>query len=126
MWTQIYILAFLAVAASVQLFYEPKQDTMKINIQSVHFDADKKLLDFIENKLGKLSSHYDSIIESEVTLRLDKATNNENKIAEVRLNVRGNDLFAKKQCKTFEEATDLCAEALKTQLEKHKEKTRQL
>lgn len=99
---------------------------MKINIQSVHFDADKKLLDFIELKIGKLSSHYDNIIESEVTLRLDKATNNENKIAEVRLNVRGNDLFAKKQCKTFEEATDLCVEALKTQVEKHKEKMRQL
>jgi putative sigma-54 modulation protein len=98
---------------------------MKTNIQSVHFDADRKLLDFIETKLNKLASHYDSVIESEVTLRLDKADNNENKIVEIRMAVRGNDLFAKKQCKTFEEATDLCAEALKTQLEKHKDKIRQ-
>lgn len=99
---------------------------MKINIQSVHFDADHKLLEFIEGKLNKLSSLFDSIIEGEVTLRLDKASNNENKIAEIRLHVSGNDLFAKRQCKTFEEATDQCAEALKHQLVKHKEKVKQI
>jgi len=99
---------------------------MKVNIQSVHFDADHKLLDFIESKLNKLSVHYDRIIEGEVTLRLDKASNNENKIAEIRLHVPGNDLYAKRQCKTFEEATDLSVEALRNQLIKHKDKTRQV
>ncbi len=98
---------------------------MKVNIQSVHFDADRKLLDFIETKLSKLSGFYDRIIESEVTLRLDKAANNENKIAEIRLHVPGNDLYAKRQCKSFEEATDLSVEALKNQLVKHKDKIRQ-
>jgi putative sigma-54 modulation protein len=98
---------------------------MKVNIQSVHFDADRKLLDFIETKLSKLSGFYDRIIESEVVLRLDKATNNENKIAEIRLHVPGNDLYAKRQCKSFEEATDLSVEALKNQLVKHKDKIRQ-
>jgi putative sigma-54 modulation protein len=99
---------------------------MKINIQSVHFTADRKLLDFIEAKLSKLSTLFDSIIETDVTLRLDNASNNENKIAEIRLHVSGNDLFAKRQCKTFEEATDLCSEALKAQLVKHKEKIKQI
>lgn len=99
---------------------------MKVNIQSVHFDADRKLLDFIESKLTKLSGHYDRIIESDVTLRLDKASNNENKIAEIRLHVPGNDLYAKRQCKSFEEATDLSVEALRTQLVRHKEKIRQV
>lgn len=95
---------------------------MKINIQSVHFDADKKLIEFIESKIGKLNTQYEKIIETDVTLRIDKSTNQENKIAEIRLHVPGNDLYAKKQCKTFEEATDLTVDALKTQIIKHKER----
>jgi putative sigma-54 modulation protein len=99
---------------------------MKVNIQSVHFDADKNLLEFIEGRLSKLSGHFDRIIEGEVILRLDKATNNENKIAEIRLHVPGTDLYAKRQCKSFEEATDQTIVALKGQLLKHKEKVRSL
>jgi len=99
---------------------------MKVNIQSVHFDADRKLLDFIEHKLAKLAVQYDRIIESEVTLKLDNAADHENKIAEIRLHVPGNDLFAKRQCKSFEEALDTAIDALKNQLVKHKEKIRQV
>ena len=99
---------------------------MKINLQSVHFDADRKLIDFVDSKIGKLSSVYDTILETEVTLKLDKASNNENKIAEIRLHVSGNDLFAKRQCKSFEEAVDQCAEALRNQLAKHKDKIKSL
>jgi len=98
---------------------------MKITIQSVHFTADQKLIDFIESKLEKLALHYDRIIESEVTLKLDNASNNENKIAEIRLHVPGNDLFAKRQCSSFEEATDEAIDALRNQIVKHKEKIRQ-
>ena len=99
---------------------------MKVNIQSVHFDADRKLLDFVEHKLGKLAVQYDRIIESEVTLKLDNAADQENKIAEIRLHVPGNDFFAKRQCKSFEEALDTAIDALKNQLVKHKEKIRQV
>jgi len=99
---------------------------MKVNVQSVHFTADGKLLDFIESKLQKLATHYDKIIESDVTLRLDNASNNENKIVEIRLHVPGNDLFAKRQCSTFEEAIDESVDALRNQMIKHKEKIRQV
>lgn len=99
---------------------------MKVNIQSVHFDADQKLIDFIESKVLKLTGQYDKIIETDVTLRIDKATNNENKIAEIRLHVPGNDLYAKRQCKSFEEATDQSVDALKNQILKHKEKQKQI
>lgn len=99
---------------------------MKINVQSVHFDADKKLLDFIDARVGKLSHTYDTIHEADVILRLDKASNNENKIAEIKLHVSGNDLFAKRQCKTFEEAADQCSEALRQQLAKHKDKVKHI
>jgi putative sigma-54 modulation protein len=95
---------------------------MNIQIQSVHFDADQKLLSFIEEKVGKLNVMHDKIVKSEVTLKLDKSESNENKVAEIRLHVPGNDLFAKKQCSTFEEATDLAVDALKTQIKRYKER----
>jgi len=34
----------------------------------------------------------------------------------------GNELFAKKQCNSFEEAADSAVQALKKQVEKHKNK----
>lgn len=98
---------------------------MTINIQSVHFDADKKLIGFINEKVEKLNIFYDGIINSEVTLRLDKNSSNENKIAEIKMLGKGHEFFAKKQCASFEEATDLACEALKTQVKKYKEKLKE-
>lgn len=95
---------------------------MTINIQSVHFDADKKLLDFINEKVEKLNTFYDGIINSEVTLRLDKSSTSDNKITEIKVLGKGHEFFAKKQCTTFEEATDLVCEALKTQIKRYKDK----
>jgi len=95
---------------------------MTINIQSVHFDADKKLLGFVNQKVEKLNTFYDGIINSEVILRLDKNSNAANKIAEIKMLGKGQEFFAKKQCASFEEATDLACEALKTQVKKYKEK----
>jgi putative sigma-54 modulation protein len=97
---------------------------MTINIQSVHFDADQKLLGFVNQKVEKLQTYYDGIINSEIILRLDKNNNAENKIAEIKMLSKGQEFFAKKQCASFEEATDLACEALKTQVKKYKEKIR--
>jgi putative sigma-54 modulation protein len=95
---------------------------MTVKIQSVHFDADKKLLEFIQERVDKLTTFYDGIIKSEVILKIDKSDGIDNKIAEIKLHIAGNDLFAKKQCKSFEEAVDTSIDALKTQVRKHKEK----
>jgi putative sigma-54 modulation protein len=97
---------------------------MKVNINSVHFKTDKKLDSFITEKVEKLSDLYDGIIGSEVTLRVNNGEDHDNKVAEIRLLVPGNDLFAKKQSKSFEEATDIAVDALRKQLSKHKEKQR--
>jgi len=96
---------------------------MQLQVQSIHFDADHKLISFIEDKLGKLGQFHDRIIRSEVFLRLDHSDVNENKIAEIRLSIPGKDLFARKQCRTFEEATDTAVEALRRQIDKHKTRT---
>ncbi len=99
---------------------------MKVKIQSIHFDADKKLLDFINDKMNKLPHFYDHIIQSEVFLKIDKSDDTANKIAEIRLHIPGQELFAKKQCKTFEEAVDTAIDALSKQVIKHKEKIKSI
>jgi len=93
---------------------------MNVSINSVHFKADNKLEQFIERKVGKLSGLYEGVIGSEITLKIDKAETNENKIAEIRIQIPGYDLYAKKQSNTFEEATDTAVSAIRKQLEKHK------
>lgn len=95
---------------------------MSTKVHSLHFDADIKLIDFINTKVSKLNQFFDNIVTSEVFLRLDKAQDKSNKIAEVRLLLPGKELFAKKQSKTFEEATDLAVEALRRQVKKYKGK----
>ncbi|MCX6265757.1 MAG: ribosome-associated translation inhibitor RaiA [Bacteroidetes bacterium] len=97
---------------------------MNVKINSVHFKADKKLEAFINEKLEKLHTFFEGVIGSEVILKMDNTETPENKIAEVRLLVKGYDLFAKKEATTFEAAIDLAAEALRKQLVKHKEKVR--
>ncbi|PLX08968.1 MAG: ribosomal subunit interface protein [Marinilabiliales bacterium] len=98
---------------------------MNIKIQSVKFDADKKLIDYIEAKVGKLSQVADDILGAEVILKLDKSNSNDNKIAEIRIDIpHGTDIFAKKQSKSFEESVDNVAVALRRQLKKFKEKQR--
>jgi putative sigma-54 modulation protein len=99
---------------------------MDIQIQSIHFDADSKLINFIEEKVGKLTHFYDGIIRSEIFLRLDKSDNSTNKVAEIKINVPGSDLYVKRQCRTFEEAIDTGVEAISRQVKKHKEKIKGL
>jgi putative sigma-54 modulation protein len=95
---------------------------MNIQIHSVRFDADKKLIDFVNQKLVKLTQYGEDIVSAEVYLRLDKDQERENKISEIKLEYPRGPLFAKKQSKTFEEATDQAIDALKKQITKHKHK----
>jgi len=97
---------------------------MNIKIHSIRFDADIKLIDFVKSKVRKLIQYFDDIIAAEIFLRLDKSQDLENKVVEIRLTLPGNELFAKKQSKTFEESTDLSVEALRRQIMKHKTKLR--
>ncbi len=96
---------------------------MEIKINSVHFTADQKLVDFINKKVSKLDTFFDGIINAEVTLKVDKPESSNNKISELKLSIPSNGyLFAKKQADSFEEATDLSIDAIKKQLDKFKDK----
>ena len=97
---------------------------MNIQIHSLKFDADKKLLDFVTQKVNKLSLLTDDIVSAEVFLRLDHDEERENKLTEIKVEYPGGPLFARKQSKTFEEATDNVVAALKRQIVKQKGKMR--
>ena len=91
---------------------------MEIKINAVGFSASSQLEDFIQKKISKLDKYHDGIIGSEVTLKLEKDDNLENKVVEVLLNVKGQEVFAKKNAKKFEEAVDELYDVVKRQLVK--------
>lgn len=81
-------------------------------------------MDFIQERMDKLEKYYDKIVSSDVFLKVEKTSEKENKVVEIRLHVPGDDFMVTKQCKSFEEATDQSAEALERLLLKRKEKIR--
>ena len=97
---------------------------MQITIHSVRFDADQKLLNFINKKIEKLTQFDDELISSDVFLRVENATDKSNKLVEVKINTGFNELFASKKCESFEKAVDRVQEILIRQVKKNKQKKR--
>lgn len=95
---------------------------MKVNTQSVNFNADGKLLDFIQKRMNKLDLFYDRVTNADVFLKVYNTSAKENKSAEVKLHVPGDVFVVKKRGKTFEEAVDLACESLERILVKKKKK----
>jgi ribosomal subunit interface protein len=96
---------------------------MNIQVKTVHFTADQKLIDFVNKKLLKLDTYFEGIIGAEVIMKVVKPETANNKIAEIKLSIPGSDyLFAEKQADSFEEAIDLSIDAIRRQLTKFKDK----
>ena len=95
---------------------------MKLQIHSVRFDSDYKLINLIKRKLVKLETFYNRIIDGEVFLRIENDESRINKIIEIKLNIPGDQLFAKERARTFEIGVDEVTEALRRQIKKFKEK----
>lgn len=95
---------------------------MKLQMHSIHFDADVKLLNFIQRRVDKLETYYDRIIDGEVFLKVENDDSKENKIVEIKLNGPKNQFFSKEKSKSFEAGVDAAVEGLRRQLKKHKEK----
>jgi len=96
---------------------------MKLQVHSIHFDADRKLINFIQRKIDKLETFYDRLVDGEVFLRLNNE-GIENKTVEIKVRVPGNQLFAIEKARSFEAAADLAADALRMQLKKFKTKAK--
>ncbi|MGB5820396.1 MAG: ribosome-associated translation inhibitor RaiA [Saonia sp.] len=97
---------------------------MQVNAQSVNFNADRKLIDFIQNRLDKLELFYDKVISSDVYLKVENTSSKANKIVEIKVNVPKDKYIVKKQCKSFEEGVDAACSSLERRLVKRKEKLR--
>jgi putative sigma-54 modulation protein len=98
---------------------------MKVNIQSIHFDADIKLIEFITKKVQKVNTLFDEINFADVFLRLEKDSEKNNKTVEIKINILGNQLFAQENSNTFETATDLAIDKVKAQVRKLKERVQE-
>lgn len=95
---------------------------MKVNMQSVNFNVDQKLVNFTNQKLSKLESHFSKIISADVFMKVDNTSSKENKVTEILLSIPGGELVVKKTFKTFEQGVDQCLTSLERQLVKKKEK----
>lgn len=96
---------------------------MNVNIQTVHFDADNKLVDHVNKKLEKLNTFHDRIIKVDVYLKLDNIVHTiKDKIAEIRVHVPRHDFFVKASSKSFEGSFDTALESLVNQIKKKKER----
>jgi putative sigma-54 modulation protein len=97
---------------------------MKVFTQSVNFNADNELIELVEAKVSALTKFHDKIVDAEVFLKVQKTSDKENKITEVKINIPGSELIIKRETKTFEEGINAAVDSLKRQLKKSKEKHR--
>ena len=96
---------------------------MNVNIQTVHFDADDKLVDYVSRKLNKLNTFHDRIVKVDVFLKLDNVVHTiKDKIAEIRVHVPRHDFFVKASSQSFEESFDSAMESIVSQIKRKKEK----
>lgn len=100
---------------------------MILRMHTVNFNANQKLLDYVQKKVDKLETFYDRIIDGEVIMRLaDNHLNKKeifgNKSVELKINIPGQQLFVKDSSSTFEAAIDLSIERMSRNLKKKKEK----
>ena len=96
---------------------------MNVNIQTVHFDADTKLVSYIEKKVSKLAQYHERITKIEVYLKLDNIVHNiKDKVAEIKVLIPRHEFFVKQSSKSFEESFDLALDSLITQIKRQKEK----
>ncbi|HEY8387098.1 MAG TPA: HPF/RaiA family ribosome-associated protein [Parasegetibacter sp.] len=96
---------------------------MNVNIQTVHFNADVKLIDLVNQRLRKLTTFHDRILKADVFLKLDNVVHTiKDKIVEIRVHVPRHHFFVKATTKTFEESLDQALDSLVNQIKRKKEK----
>ena len=80
---------------------------MKVFTQSVNFNADKELINYVDEKVLTLVKYHDKIVDAEVFLKVLNISDKENKLTEVKINIPGSELIIKREAKTFEEGINL-------------------
>ncbi len=99
---------------------------MNVQIQSVKFDADQRLIDFVESKMAKLDKFSERIVSADVIMKVDKDHEHGNKVATITLYMPGDDLVAEGRSRSFEDAVDEAIEGIRVQLVRQKEKYQEM
>ncbi len=94
---------------------------MKTDIQTVGFEANEDLLAFLNHRIERLKKYYDGITGIDVYLKSVKDSENETKIAEIKVFLPGPTLFADHQGESFRESIIESVDKLEKQLRKRKE-----
>lgn len=94
---------------------------MDVRIQAIHFDIADKLVSFINKKAERLARHNVNISTVDATLKVVKPETAMNKEAVVKVTAPQEEYVATKTANSFEEAIDLCLEAIERQMEKKKD-----
>jgi putative sigma-54 modulation protein len=96
---------------------------MNVNIQTVHFDADSKLVSYVETRISKIYQFHEKITTIDVYLKLDNVVHTiKDKIAEIKINIPGHHFFVKQSSKSFEQSFDEALNSMITQIKRKKEK----
>jgi putative sigma-54 modulation protein len=96
---------------------------MNVQIRTQRFEADKKLIEHVNEKVEKLKTYHDNIVDVEVYLRIDNVVHQiKDKIAEIKVHIPKHTFFVKHESKQFEESFDLALKSLINQIKSHKEK----
>ncbi len=96
---------------------------MIVHVQAIHFDADSRLMDYVQKKVEKLQQYHDRIIKVDVFLVLDNVVHTiKDKIAEIRVHVPKSDFFVKATSKSFEASFEEALEAMVQQIKRKKQK----
>jgi len=96
---------------------------MNVKIQTVHFNADQKLVDYVTKKVEKLNTYHDKIIKVDVYLKLDNVVHQiKDKVAEIKVQVPKHEFFVKASSKSFEESFDSALDSISNQIKRKKEK----
>ncbi len=96
---------------------------MNVQIRTVHFDADTKLMEHVNEKVQKFSTFHDQILSVEVFLILDNVVHQiKDKVAEIKVTIPKHTLFVKHESKNFAESFDLAFASMVTQIKRQKEK----
>ena len=95
---------------------------MEIRVKSLKFDADQKLLDYVEKKVSKLSRFSDHLDDVEVTLSLSLLKEPDNKNVRIQSRAYGQDLVIERNSTSFEDAVSAAVDLMKEKIVRTKEK----
>ncbi|HEX9180175.1 MAG TPA: ribosome-associated translation inhibitor RaiA [Burkholderiales bacterium] len=91
---------------------------MNLTVTGHHVELTPAIRDYVTQKLGRITRHFDEVIDISVTLSVEKLRQK----AEANVHVRGRDIFVESNDADMYAAIDSLVDKLDRQILRHKEK----